>query len=154
MRVVKCSALLAGLFVWISAVAVRAQSPLNPTVAMSITLPDGKTEELNVHEGGLGTVDVGNREFGFRPTMFDDQGTRIALTIFDMGSRTEAIKEIGTVDLKGNTAPVASKTTPAFKVAAHKSGDWNRSAATSTRLSPSRVPGAPIQTSDRATVPQ
>jgi hypothetical protein len=154
MRVVKCIALLAGLFVWISAAAVTAQSPLNPTVAMSVTLPDGKTQELSAPEGGLATVKVGDREYGFRPTMFDDQGARMAVTIFDMGSRTEAIKEIGTVDLKGNTAPVASKTSPPFKVAAHKSGDWKKTPFTSTRLSPSRAPGAPTQTPDRATALQ
>src|SRR5690348_2273219 len=87
-------AILAGLLVCVSAVAARAQSPLNPTVAMSVTLPDGHTQELSAHEGGLATVKVGAREFGFRPTMFDDQGTRMAVTIFDMGSSTEAVKEL------------------------------------------------------------
>jgi hypothetical protein len=125
MRVANRSmALLTGLLVCVSAAAARAQSPLNPTVAMSVTLPDGHTQELSAHEGGLATVKVGAREFGFRPTMFDDQGTRMAVTIFDMGSSTEAVKELGTVDVKGGGPAVASKTTPAFKVTAHKTSDW------------------------------
>ena len=97
---------------------------------MSITLPDGKTEELTTPEGGLATVKLRDHEYGFRPTMFDEQGARIVVTVFDMASKTEAIKEIGTVDLKGNGAAVASKTTPSFRVSARKSSGWRKTTTT------------------------
>jgi hypothetical protein len=83
-------------------------------------LPDGKTEPLATHESGLATVTVGGREYGFRPTMLDDEGNRFIVTIFDMGTSTEAVKEIGSVDVKGGGPAVASKTTPGFKVQARK----------------------------------
>jgi hypothetical protein len=122
--------LSAGLYICLSAAAAQAQSPLNPTIAMSITLPDGKTEALTAPEGGLATVKVGDHEYGFRPTMFDDQGARFAVTVFDMGSKTEAVKEIGTVDLKGGATAVASKTTPSFRVSARKSSEERKRTTT------------------------
>jgi len=131
-RVSIFTALLGALFVCVSAAVVRGQSPLNPTVAMSVTLPDGKTQELNAPEGGVATVKVGDREYGFRPTMFDEQGAHIAVTVFEMGSSTEPTKELGTVDLKGGGSAVASKTTPAFKVTAHKASGWKTGAPTPT----------------------
>jgi hypothetical protein len=131
MRAVKSSiALLAGLFIFVSAAAIEAQSPLNPTVAMSVTLPDGKTQQLSAPEGGLATVTVGDHEYGFRPTMYDEQGERMNIAIFDMGSRSEAVRELGSVDLKGGAAQVASKTSPAFKISAHKASDWKKGPTT------------------------
>ncbi len=131
MRAVKVTiALLAGLFIFVSAAASRAQSPLNPTIAMSVTLPDGKTQEVSAPEGGLATVKVGDHDYGFRPTMYDEQGARITVTVFDMGSSSEAVRELGSVDLKGGAAPVASRTTPSFKVSAHKASDWKQGPTT------------------------
>ena len=101
---------------------------------MSVTLPDGKTQELSAPEGGLATVKVGNREYGFRPTMHDDQGARITVTVFDMGSTTESEKELGTIDLKGGGTAASSKTTPAFKVTAHKASDWHTGAAVTPQI--------------------
>jgi hypothetical protein len=116
-------ALLAGLFLCASAAAAQTSQSVpagSPHVALSITLPDGKTEPLATHESGLATVTVGGREYGFRPTMLDDEGNRFIVTIFDMGTSTEAVKEIGSVDVKGGGPAVASKTTPGFKVQARK----------------------------------
>ena len=111
-------ALLAGLFICVSAAAVHAQGSPSPGVNLSITLPDGQTQHVTTHESGLATVTVGGRDYGFRPTMHDDQGTRMTITIFDMGSRTEPVRELGTVDVKGGAAAIPSKTTPLFKVQA------------------------------------
>jgi hypothetical protein len=61
--------------------------------------------------------------------MYDEQGARITVTVFDMGSTTEPEKELGTVDLKGGGGAVLSKTTPAFKVSAHKASDWHTGTA-------------------------
>lgn len=124
MRVLNVTiALLAGLFICASAAAAQTDGSIpagSPHVALSITLPDGKTEALATHESGLATVVVGERKYGFRPTMLDDEGNRFVVTIFDMGSSTEAVKEIGTVDVRGGGPAVAAKTTPAFKVQARK----------------------------------
>ncbi len=116
-------ALAAGLFMWVSAAVAQTNPNVpagSPHVMLSVTLPDGKTQTLATHESGLATVDVGDKEYGFRPTMLDDEGARFIVTIFDMGGKTEALKEIGTVDVRGGASAVASKTTPAFKVQARK----------------------------------
>jgi hypothetical protein len=120
--------LLAGLFICVSAAAIQAQTATaqnqpagSPSVNLSITTPDGQTRQLTTHESGLVTVSSGGREYGFRPTMHDDLGTSMTITIFDMGSASEAVREIGTVDVKGGGPAVASRTSPAFKVQASKS---------------------------------
>lgn len=113
-------ALLAGLFICVSAAALHAFQPPSPAVAMSVALPDGKLQHFNTFEGGLVTVTVGGREYGFRPTMHDDAGQRMTITVFDMGTTTEAVKEIGSVDVRGGAGMVPTKTTPASKVQASK----------------------------------
>jgi hypothetical protein len=120
MRSLKIAALLAGLFICVSAAAARAQASPSPVVTMSITLPDGQVKEMTTHESGLAVVTSGGHEYGFRPTMHDDQGTRMTITIFDMGNASEAVREIGIVDVKGGGPVVATKTTPSFKVQARK----------------------------------
>jgi hypothetical protein len=79
-------------------------------------------KQLTTHESGLATVSVGNHEYGFRPTMHDDMGNSMTITVFDMGTSTEAVHEIGTVDVKGGAPMVSTRTTPAFKVQARKGG--------------------------------
>jgi hypothetical protein len=112
--------LLAGLVLCASATFAGAEPSVAPTVTLSVTLPDGQVKELTTTESGLATVTVGSREYGFRPTMLDDQGTRMTITIFDMGAATESVREIGLVDIKGGGPVVPSKTTPAFKLTARK----------------------------------
>lgn len=113
-------ALLAGLFICVSAAAVHAQEPPAPKVALSITLPNGTVQQLTTHESGLVTVTVDNREYGFRPTMHDDLGNRMTITVFDMGSTTEAVREMTAVQVRGGGPAVSTKSTPAFKVQARK----------------------------------
>ena len=120
MRALNAIVLLAGLVVSASPAIASDQNSPSPGVSLSITPPNGKTEQLMTHESGLATVTVDGREYGFRPTMHDDLGTQMTITIFDMGSKTESVREIGMVDVKGGAAPVASKTTPVFKVRAMK----------------------------------
>jgi len=121
MRAFPAIVLLAGLVVFVSPLAATDQnSSPSPSVSLSITPPDGHTTQLMTHESGLATVTVGGREYGFRPTMHDDLGSRMTITIFDLGSKTEPVREIGEVDVKGGAGPVASKTTPGFKVQAAK----------------------------------
>jgi hypothetical protein len=52
--------------------------------------------------------------------MLDDQRQRMTITIFDMGSRTEPVRELAAVDVKGGAPAVASKRTPSFKVQARR----------------------------------
>lgn len=113
-------ALLAGLFICVSAATVHAQEPPAPRVALSITLPDGQVKQLTTHESGLATVQVGNREYGFRPTMHDDAGTRMTITVFDMGGTADTVREITAVEVRGGGQAVPTKSTPAFKVQARK----------------------------------
>jgi hypothetical protein len=94
----------------------------SPAVTMSITLPNGQTQDVVTHESGLATVTVQGHQYGFRPTMRDEAGTRMTVTVFDMGSSTEPVKEIASVDITGGSTPVATKSTPAFKVRASKGG--------------------------------
>lgn len=79
-----------------------------------------RSKTLATHESGPATVPVNGREYGFRPTMHDDAGMRMTITIFDMGSPTEIVREVGTVDVRGGGPAVSSKTSPAFK----SSGRW------------------------------
>jgi hypothetical protein len=87
-----------------------------PVVHMSVTPPSGTASELAVPESGLKTVEVSGHEYGIRPTMLDDEGTQVVVTIFDMGSATESVKEIARVEVKGGGPAVTSKSTPAFKI--------------------------------------
>jgi hypothetical protein len=98
-----------------TSVTLGAQA-YRPTVAMSVTLPNGQAQDLSVPESGTQTVTVGGHEYGFRPTMMDDLGERIVITVFDMGSATEAVKVLGEADAKAGGPVVTFKTTPVFKV--------------------------------------
>ena len=55
-----------------------------PVVTMSVTLPDGRTQELTAPESGLATVSLKDgTEYGFRPTIQDSTPwNRIVVTIF------------------------------------------------------------------------
>ncbi|HWE51597.1 MAG TPA: hypothetical protein VG273_17525 [Bryobacteraceae bacterium] len=95
-----------------------------PQVTMSIRLPDGQTRELTARESGMVTVAIKDgREFGFRPTMQDDKGTHISVTIFNMGTATTALSELGEVETGVGKPAVESKTSPAFRIAVRKVAD-------------------------------
>ena len=94
-------------------VAVQAY---RPAVTMSVTLPNGQTQDLTAPESGLATVTVSGRDYGFRPTMMDDRGARIVIALFDMGSPTDAVKTLGEMDTSVGGPTVTFKTAPVFKV--------------------------------------
>jgi len=98
-------------------VTVHTQA-YRPVVAFSVTVPDGQTHELSAPEGGLATVTVGGREYGFRPTMMDDLGERIVITAFDMGDSKSAVKVLGEADSKagGPVVTIKATATPSFRV--------------------------------------
>jgi len=110
--------------VWLTGIAaVSAQPtvpPEGPVVSMSVSGPGGVSHELTTHESGLATVDVDGHQYGFRPTMHDDAGTSMTVTIFDMGGPAQPERELAAVDVSGGGPAVASKSTPAFRVKAWK----------------------------------
>jgi hypothetical protein len=87
-----------------------------PVVMMSVTLPNGQSQDLSAPESGLATVTVDGRAYGFRPTMMDDRGARIVIGLFDMGGPTDAVKMLAEIDTSAGGPTVTFKTTPVFKV--------------------------------------
>jgi hypothetical protein len=118
-----------------SAQTTPAQTPppQGPAVSMNVTAPGGQAKDLTTHESGLATLEVSGHTYGFRPTMWDDAGKRMTITIFDMGGAGQAVKEIGEVEVTGGASAVASKTTPSFKIAARKGGQTDTRPAQTSR---------------------
>jgi len=109
---------------WLSGAGFAAAQPQvppeGPTVSMNVVGPGGHSDELTTHESGLATLDVNGHQYGFRPTMYDDAGTKMTITIFDMGGPGQAVRELAEVNLTGGGAGVTSKSSPAFTVKAWK----------------------------------
>jgi len=107
----------------------RSQWPAgSPAVTLSITLPDGRSQEITTHESGLAVVSSGGRQYGFRPTMYDDAGKKMTVTLFDLGNATEPERELASVDVTGGAvASVVGKPAPPFKVKAWKAAMQERS---------------------------
>jgi hypothetical protein len=110
--------LLAGTLMHASASA-RGSAPI---VSMSVTLPDGRTEELTAPESGLATVRLQDgTEYGFRPTIHDSQPwNRIIVTVFRQPTATSPTEILGEVELKNGGPAVESQTKPRFKIAVPK----------------------------------
>ena len=106
--------------------------PKGPTVSMSVAGPTGAMHDLTTHESGLATLDVNGHQYGFRPTMHDDVGARMTVTIFDMGEGSQPVRELAAVDVSGGGPAVSSKSSPAFKIKAWKGTD-QRSAPSSSQ---------------------
>src|SRR5262249_24546756 len=90
-----------------------------PIVNMIVTLPDGKTQNVSVRESGTRTVKLADgTEVGVRPTILDSKpGTHLVVTLFRMPTTSHEIEEMGSVDVKTGGSAVASKTSPALKIA-------------------------------------
>jgi hypothetical protein len=116
-RLISVFALLVVAAAWSAAASAQGYAPV---VTMTVTLPDGQSKELSVPESGLGQATLKDgTEYGFRPTMQDDRGSVTVVTIFKM---SPSPAEIGTVEAKLGAAAVASKTSPAFKIAVNRVG--------------------------------
>jgi hypothetical protein len=108
------------LFVLVSRfAAAQAYAPL---VTMSVTLPDGHTQELTAPESGLAMLQLKDgSEYGFRPTIQDSSPwNRIVITIFRMATTSAPTTGLGEVELKRGGPSVGSKTNPSFKVSVSK----------------------------------
>jgi hypothetical protein len=93
-----------------------------PVVTMSVTLPDGRTQELTAAESGLATVSLKDgTEYGFRPTIQDSTPWNwIVVTIFRTATTNAPTQILGEVEVKRGGPAVDSKTNPSFKVAVPK----------------------------------
>jgi hypothetical protein len=110
------------VFTYMSALLLAgnlAMAQPNPIVQMSVTLPDGQTQELSAPESGLATFTLKDgTEVGVRPTILDSKPwAHVVVTFFKLPTATHASEEIGSVELRTGAPAVATKTTPAFKVA-------------------------------------
>ncbi len=113
---VSLAALVASALI-LTAAAATAADPAAPIVTMSISLPDGRIQELTAPESGLATVTVDGTEYGFRPTIQDSSPwNRIVITVF----KTASSQAVGEIEVKRGMPAVALKTSPAFKVAVPK----------------------------------
>ena len=117
---VRCRLLLAFLFVLISRFA--AAQAYAPVVTMSVTLPDGRTQELTAPESGLATLGLKDGcEYGFRPTIQDSSPwNRIVITIFKTATTSAPTTVLGELELRRGGPSVESKTNPSFKVSVPK----------------------------------
>lgn len=115
-------ALRAALFLWVTTTVVTAQPPDAPIVTMSVTLPDGRTQELTAPESGVGTLRLADgTEYTFRPTIQDSSPwNQIVVTIFRPATANAPTQILGEVELTRGGAAVRSKTSPSFKVAVSK----------------------------------
>jgi hypothetical protein len=113
-------ALLAS-FIVLAGMLAGAQSSA-PVVTMSVTLPEGRTQELIAPESGLATVSLKDgTEYGFRPTIQDSMPwNRIVVTIFRMATTNAATQTLGEVEIKRGGSAVESRTNPSFKLAVPK----------------------------------
>jgi len=109
------------MFVVMMAGMLAAQT-YAPIVTMSITLPDGRIQELTAPESGLATLTLKDgTAFGFRPTIQDDRPwSKVTVAVFKMPTATQATQLLGEVDVKTGATAVPSKTTPIFKIAVTK----------------------------------
>ena len=99
--------------------AVQAQTPV---VTMTITTPDGRTDELTAAESGLATLTLKDgTEYGFRPTIQDSSPwNRIVVTIFRSATASAPATVLGEIELRRGGPAVNSKTNPSFKVSVPK----------------------------------
>jgi hypothetical protein len=101
---------------------LSAAQPHAPVVTMSVTLPDGRTQELTAPESGLATLQLKDgSESGFRPTIQDSSPwNRIVVTIFRTATTSAPTTVVGEVEVKRGRPVVESKTNPSFKVSVPK----------------------------------
>ncbi len=102
--------------------AVVAAPAYAPLVTMSVTLPDGRTQELTAPESGVATLSLADgTEYSFRPTIQDSSPwNRIVVTIFRAATAKAPTQTLGEVELTRGGASVRSKTSPSFRVAVPK----------------------------------
>ena len=102
---------LAGFLLAIPAIAIS--QTYSPTVTMTVTAPDGSTQDVVARDSAVGTMKLKDgTEYQFRPTVIDEPFNTVTVAIFKTDSTP-----IGEVQVKRGAAAATSKTTPSFKIA-------------------------------------
>lgn len=101
---------------------VATAQPYAPVVTISVTTPEGQTQELTAAESGLATLRLKDgTEYGFRPTIQDSSPwNRIVVTIFRTATTSAPTAILGEIELRRGGPAVDSKTKPSFKVSVVK----------------------------------
>ena len=107
-------------FVFVAALltgAIAAAQSHAPVVTMSVTVPDGRTQELTAAESGLATLTLKDgTEYGFRPTIQDSSPwNRIVITIFKSATISAATTVLGEIEVRKGGPSVDPKTNPSSK---------------------------------------
>lgn len=97
----------------VSPAAVISAQTYSPTVTMTITAPDGSTQDVVAQDSTVGTMKLKDgSEYQFRPTVTDEPFSKVIVGIFKSDSTP-----LGEVQATKGAAAVTSKTNPAFKIA-------------------------------------
>ena len=93
-----------------------------PVVTMSVTLPDGRTQELTAPESGLATLQLKDGTvYALRPTIQDSSPwNRIVVTVFRTATTSAPTTVLGEVEVKRGGSAVEFKTNPSFKLSVPK----------------------------------
>jgi hypothetical protein len=102
--------------------AIAAAQAHAPVVTMSVTLPDGRTQELTAPESGLATLTLKDcTEYGVRPTIQDSSPwNRIVVTVFKSATTSSPTTVLGEIELRRGGPAMDSKTNPSFEVSVPK----------------------------------
>jgi hypothetical protein len=122
-RKVPSTALLAVLsLLLVTPVMYAAPDPYAPMVTIAVTLPDGKTQTIDVRDAESAVVKLANgTEYKVRPTLVDAKPwTQVVVTIFKAATAQAPDQALGEVEVKTGSPAVASKTSPVFKIAVPK----------------------------------
>jgi hypothetical protein len=93
--------------------AVASAQTYSPTVTMTITGPDGTTQDVVARESNVGTMKLKDgTEYQFRPTLIDEPFSKVTVAIFKIDSTL-----VGEAHVTKGAAAVTSKTAPSFKIA-------------------------------------
>ena len=93
--------------------AIASAQTYSPTVTMTITAPDGTTQDVVARESNVGTMKLKDgTEYQFRPTLIDEPFNKVTVAIFKMDSTL-----VGEARVTKGAAAVTSKTAPSFKIA-------------------------------------
>ena len=104
--------LLVALVIASAASAADAQT-YSPTVTMTITAPDGSSQDVVARDSSVGTMKLKDgTEYQFRPTVMDEPFSKVTVAIFTADSTP-----VGEVQAAKGAAEVTSKTAPSFKIA-------------------------------------
>src|SRR5437763_1502666 len=104
------------------ALFAAASDPYAPTVTLTITPPNGKSQTMDVKESDSAVIKLDNgTEYKFRAALVDAKPwTQVVVTIFKGATASAPDAVLGEVEVKTGAPAVTSKTNPAFKIAVPK----------------------------------